>query len=99
MGRTRGHRDRQSTVRKVKSRYVNSKLWRTIGGDDTDHDFDKEDKGEADDESDNRRRSQDGTGPRPPSDPFPDPLTGAFLRAPKLNLLQYQPTHDEAMAI
>ena len=82
-----------------KSRYVNSKLWRTIGGDDTDNDLDKDDDGEIDDESENSGGSLDGAGPMPPAGPFPDPLTGAFLQTPQLNLLQYHPSHDEAMAM
>ena len=86
-------------VSKGKSRYVNSKLWINIGGDETDNDSDKEDDDEQDDESDHGSGSLDGAGPRPPSDPFLDPLTGAFLRGPQMSLLQYHPSLDEAMAM
>ena len=86
-------------VSRGKSRYVNSKLWRTIGGEETDNDFEKEDYDEIGDESADGSGWPDGADPRPLSDLFPDPLTGAFLPAPHLNLLQYHPLHDEAMAM
>jgi hypothetical protein len=78
-----------------KSRYINSKLWRNLGGHEMEDLSDQED----DTEKDNDSGSLDRASPRPPWDVLSDPLTGAFLGGPQLRLLQYHPSCLEAISL
>jgi hypothetical protein len=67
-----------------RSRYVGSKLWRNIGA-----------LGESDDEG----QAVEETPTQVSTNFLLDPLADAFIGSRQVNLLQYHPTHEEAMVM